>query len=85
MVLPWFAGAPLVAASNSSAAANHTHLALPLPDGSTSLAGLRRPESLAGSTERLHALMQARPSCSSSSSPISSSSSTPSPSSSCPT
>ena len=85
MVLPWFAGSPLVAASNSSAAANNTHLALPLPDGTTSLAGLRRPESLVGSTERLHALMQARPSCSSSSSPISSSSSTPSPSSSCPT
>ena len=61
MVLPWFAGSPLVAASNSSATANRTHLALPLPDGTASLAGLRRPESLAGSTERLHALMQQLP------------------------
>ena len=60
-VLSWFAGSPLVEASNSSAAANHTHLALPLPDGTASLAGLRRPESLAGSTERLHALMQQLP------------------------
>ena len=61
MVLSWFAGSPLVAASNSSATANRTHLALPLPDGTASLAGLRRPESLAGSTERLHALMQQLP------------------------
>ena len=40
------------------------HLALPLPDDTASLAGLaglRRPGSLAGSTEQLHALMQQLP------------------------
>ena len=57
MALSWFAGSPLVAASTT----NHTHLTLPLPDGTASLAGLRRPESLAGSTERLQALIEQLP------------------------